>query len=394
MSEETTNGQELATTEKRLPAIDNGKPTIFNPAVMEQVWRASKLFASSDMVPKDYRDKPANCFIAIEMAERMGVNPFAVMQNLSIINGKPGMEAKLIIALVNDSGIFVDPLEYEIVGEDPYAMDYKVRCFAVMKKTGKTCLGPWIDYKMVKGEGWLQKGGSKWQTMPSIMFMYRAASFFAKVYAPNITMGMQTREEMEDITVTDVTPHGEAPPLVGAAIVQEKETVNQATREAREAFEITQQVEKTGVGTMQGTVQPGGLATGIITSETTKPARERGKPSAGHAKRTKLEMEEDRLADEKEAAWKAGAEKVQEAMTEKPEPSEETSPGCPHPEDETEWQQTGPQTEDLICLSCGQVLDTREPAPDLPDLDSGAGEQEQPSAQPSTPAQRKVLELF
>jgi hypothetical protein len=214
MSNEVAVQTEAPTT--ALAKIDNGKPALYNPAAFDQIWRASKMFASSDLVPTAYKNKPENCFIAIEMADRMGIAPFAMLQSLVIIQGKPSMEAKLIIALVNDSGLFVDPLEYEVVGDDPHAENYKVRAFATTKKGGKLCQGPWITYKMVKGEGWLSKGGSKWQTMPGIMFSYRAASFFAKLYCPNITMGMQTREEMEDSKPIDVTPgkdvfHGAGP---------------------------------------------------------------------------------------------------------------------------------------------------------------------------------------
>lgn len=207
--------------------IDNGKPALYNPAAFDQIWRASKLFASSDLVPTAYKSKPENCFIAIEMADRMGISPFAMLQSLVIIQGKPSMEAKLIIALVNDSGIFADPLEYEIVGDDPHAQDYKVRAFATMKKSGKLCQGPWITYQMVKGEGWLDKGGSKWKTMPSIMFMYRAASFFAKVYCPNITMGMQTREEMEDTKPIDITPEKPIAPALVEALQIARDTAPQ-----------------------------------------------------------------------------------------------------------------------------------------------------------------------
>ena len=247
---------------------DNGKPALYNPAAFDQIWRASKLFASSDLVPAAYKGKPENCFIAIEMADRMGISPFAMLQSLVIIQGKPSMEAKLIIALVNDSGIFEDPLEYETVGDDPHAKDYRVRCFAKMRKTGKLCLGPWITYQMAEGEGWLSKGGSKWKTMPSIMFMYRAASFFAKVYCPNITMGMQTREELEDSTLVDVTPKQAAPTLVEPLKIESTpviETVDESTGE-------------------------------II--ETPAPTRERGKPAHGKQRRTAAEVEEDRIADE------------------------------------------------------------------------------------------------
>lgn len=213
--------EETAITTTAIAKIDNGKPALYNPAAFDQVWRAAKMFSASDLVPASYKGKPENCFIAIEMADRMGISPFAMLQSLVIIQGKPSMEAKLIIALVNDSGIFADPLEYEVMGDDPHADDYRVRAFATMKKSGKLCQGPWITYKMVKGEGWLDKGGSKWKTMPSIMFMYRAASFFAKVYCPNITMGMQTREEMEDVKMVDITPERqEAPQLVAPAEIK------------------------------------------------------------------------------------------------------------------------------------------------------------------------------
>ena len=292
----TTPGQFLA-------KIDNGKPALYNPAAFDQIWRAAKLFASSDLVPVAYKGKPENCFIAIEMADRMGISPFAMLQSLVIIQGKPSMEAKLIIALVNDSGIFEDPLEYEIVGDDAYAQTYKVRAFAKMKKTGKLCQGPWITYQMAKGEGWLDKGGSKWKTMPSIMFMYRAASFFAKVYCPNITMGMQTREEMEDSRPINITP---APALVEP--LQITKTLATATIEA-----------PTGE-----TIDPD---TGEVVEEL--PAEE-----PKRKRRTKAEMEADAAAQaptpepvDDEAAW-PDPPGTQQAAAEEPEtePAGEAAP--------------------------------------------------------------------
>lgn len=263
--------------------IDNGKPALYNPAAFDQIWRASKLFASSDLVPAAYKGKPENCFIAIEMADRMGISPFAMLQSLVIIQGKPSMEAKLIIALVNDSGIFADPLEYEIVGNDPHDQDYKVRCFATMKKSGKLCQGPWITYQMVKGEGWLDKGGSKWKTMPSIMFMYRAASFFAKVYCPNITMGMQTSEEMSDSKPIDITPERiEAPALVAPSEI--KPPLNEIAPALVAPLPENPTAKVIDIETGEITDTQG---TGPIPPPAEKPPRVR---------RTKAEIEADRLA--------------------------------------------------------------------------------------------------
>jgi len=53
--------------------------------------------------------------------------------------------------------------------------------------------------QMAKDEGWLGKQGSKWKTMPELMLMYRAAAFFGRLYAPDVTMGMQTTQEIADI---------------------------------------------------------------------------------------------------------------------------------------------------------------------------------------------------
>jgi len=36
--------------------------------------------------------------------------------------------------------------------------------------------------------------------MPELMLKYRAAAFFGRLYAPEVLMGMQTSEEVIDIT--------------------------------------------------------------------------------------------------------------------------------------------------------------------------------------------------
>lgn len=256
--------------------IDNGKPALYNPAAFDQIWRASKLFASSDLVPTAYKGKPENCFIAIEMADRMGISPFAMLQSLVIIQGKPSMEAKLIIALVNDSNLFENPLDFEVVGDDPHAKNFKVRAVATMRKTGKLCQGPWITYQMVEGEGWLSKQGSKWKTMPDLMFRYRAASYFAKIYAPNITMGMQTREEMEDVTPIDITPRKQAPALVAPA--------EQATQQAVV-------VDQTATAS-PALVEPQTEVIDVETGEVTEQAAAATKPT--RTRRTKEQIEADK----------------------------------------------------------------------------------------------------
>ena len=55
-----------------------------------------------------------------------------------------------------------------------------------------------VNMQMAKDEGWYGKNGSKWKTMPQLMLRYRAASFFSSLNCPELTMGIHTREEIED----------------------------------------------------------------------------------------------------------------------------------------------------------------------------------------------------
>jgi hypothetical protein len=66
--------------------------------------------------------------------------------------------------------------------------------------------GPPVTMKMAKAEGWVDKNGSKWKTMPELMIRYRAAAFFGRLYTPEIMMGMQTKEEILDIQHADLSP--------------------------------------------------------------------------------------------------------------------------------------------------------------------------------------------
>lgn len=181
--------------ETQLQAVQSEISSFANKDAFDHIQRVAKMFSGSDMVPDKYKNNIGNCVIALEMANRMGVNPLTVMQNLDVIKGQPCWSSKFLIASLNACGRF-SPIRYEDVKED----DGRVRAWANDKETGERLNGVWVSMKMAKAEGWVSKTGSKWQTMPELMMRYRAASFFTKQYAPEISMGFQSREEVEDIT--------------------------------------------------------------------------------------------------------------------------------------------------------------------------------------------------
>lgn len=183
-----------APREANLPAVRTG---FFDMQSFELMQRVSKAFASSDLVPQHYRGNVASCMIALDMAERIGAAPLMVMQNLYIVHGSPGWSSKFLIATVNACGRF-SSMRYEWKGE-PGAPDYGCRAWAIEKETGERLDGIWVTWSMVRAEKWDAKNGSKWQTMPDQMFVYRSAAFWQRAYAPELAMGLQTAEELEDV---------------------------------------------------------------------------------------------------------------------------------------------------------------------------------------------------
>lgn len=155
--------------------------------------RAAKALADSTMVPKIYQNNLPNCIISLEMAQRIGASPLMVMQNLYIVHGRPGWSAKFLIACFNECGRFssVRYIWSGTKGKD----DWGCTAWAVEKSTGEKILGPEITMKLVKEEGWYNRDGSKWKTMPEKMFMYRAAAWMIDTTAPELSMGIRTDDE-------------------------------------------------------------------------------------------------------------------------------------------------------------------------------------------------------
>ncbi|AOK40868.1 hypothetical protein [Burkholderia vietnamiensis] len=222
--------------EANMPAVAPGFGSLQSFELMQ---RAANLLASSTLVPaayrkviekldkygnvKESRENPnalANAVVALNMAQRMGADPLMVMQNLYIVEGRPSWSSQWIIAAVNGCGRF-SPLRFDIkvlgdktvervetvwengnrstVTKRVPIVDKVCVAWAIEKETGERIDSPAVSIEMAVKEGWYTKNGSKWQTMDEVMLRYRTASFFGKLYAPELLMGLTSVEEVADI---------------------------------------------------------------------------------------------------------------------------------------------------------------------------------------------------
>lgn len=251
--------------------------SLLTGAGFDQIQRVAKALSASTLVPVQYRAFAEvkeygkvvghtpngaglpNCIVALNMAQRMGADPLMVMQNLYVIEGRPSWSSQFIIASINSCGRF-NPLRYDISkpGKEQdvsyqaitWKNKQKVEETKTIKVRHQTCTAwttekgvqipafspaelreksmlqlcreygvptiesPEVSIQMALDEGWLTKNGSKWQTMPEVMLRYRSASLLGRLYAPELLMGLQTVEEVNDfIEPRDTDIQGETVPV-------------------------------------------------------------------------------------------------------------------------------------------------------------------------------------
>jgi hypothetical protein len=144
----------------------------------------------AEIVPQNFRNKPADTAIAIDIANRMDVSPIMVMQNLYVVKGKPSWSGQACMSFLRNK---YEKVKVCYVGEK--GTDSRGCYIKAVDKDGDVLEGTTITISMAKAEGWTSN--PKWRNMPEQMLAYRAATFFARVHCPEILMGCQVEEEAE-----------------------------------------------------------------------------------------------------------------------------------------------------------------------------------------------------
>lgn len=221
VTEPSANGTFLATT---TPEPTTSIGVFSNDSSFTAAQRMAKALAASTLMPAAFQNNIPNVLIAMELSHRIGASVMMVAQNLDVIHGRPGWRATFLIATVNNSKRFT-PLRFRFQGEEG-KLNWGCRAVAKDRETGEECVGTLITMKMAADEGWSKKSGSKWLTMPEQMLCYRAASFWTRLFAPELSLGMHTADELQDAYgIGGVTPSTALPADLVPASAQSLETV-------------------------------------------------------------------------------------------------------------------------------------------------------------------------
>src|SRR6202142_2544579 len=173
---------------------------VFTPSNMTEAMGLAKLLANSDFVPNDFKGKPGNCFLAMQMGAELGVPPLQAMQGIAIINGRPSIWGDLSLAVVQAHPDYEDHKEFftGIPFEDNFTAVFQVKRKDQAWHEVKFSVA---DAKTAKLWGKRTNKGqdTPWITNPKRMLQMRSRGFGLRDKFADALKGMKLAEEVMDI---------------------------------------------------------------------------------------------------------------------------------------------------------------------------------------------------
>lgn len=188
---------ELARVQEESREVDHMKmsrldDSLFSKELAPHYMQLAAKLASSELVPKSFRGKPQDLFIAWAMGYQFGMSPEQAMQCIAVINGKATMWGDDMLALCMAHREFEDIIEESILWEGNI-----VGYTCTIKRKNRSDKTNIFTLDMAKKAGLLAKGGV-WTQYPERMLKLRARGFSLRDAFPDALKGIKSREEVED----------------------------------------------------------------------------------------------------------------------------------------------------------------------------------------------------
>jgi len=190
------------------------KAAIFSPTGLQKLQAFAEVMAQGKAtVPQHLAGKPADCLAIALQAAQWGMNPYAVAQKTHLVNGTLGYEAQLVNAVITSSTAVLGRFKYEYGGDwdkfKPGAANASnerglcVRVGAVLRGETEITWGEPLYMEYVT-----TRNSPLWKTAPKQQLAYLAVKYWARLYCPDVILGVYTPDEFEQTqrTERDVTP--------------------------------------------------------------------------------------------------------------------------------------------------------------------------------------------
>jgi len=187
------------------------------PLSPQQAMSIAQAFATAKMVPQQFKQSVGDCYIAVTMAHRFRMDPFLLMMEMHVINGRPMLSGKLTAAIVNHN--LAEPLTPTYSGE---GNNRKITI--VGRVEGREPQSIEVTVAQVK------TANEQWVRNPDQMLFYAGSRMWARRYTPDVVLGILFDDEAEAIQAPKPTLQN----LLSIQKPAEKELIDPQTGEVTE----------------------------------------------------------------------------------------------------------------------------------------------------------------
>lgn len=166
---------------------------------LEQAMEVAKIVANSTFVPASMKGKEGDVLVAFMHGMEVGLKPMQALQGIAVINGRPCIWGKALLALVKTHPEF-ESIEEWSEGDT---------AFCKIKRKGQPEVVRSFSQEDAKTAGLATKAGP-WRLYPSRMRQHRARGFAIADCFPDAMCGLEIVEEVRDYVVEEKPKLNEA----------------------------------------------------------------------------------------------------------------------------------------------------------------------------------------
>jgi hypothetical protein len=180
---------------------------------MADMYRLAKSVVIGNMQPKSFGSGETAicaCFVAMQAGAEMGLPPMMAIQNIAVINGKPGIYGPAALALVQASGK-LEEIDERLEGDGD-----KRQAVILVKRAGQKARAFTFSVSDAKRASLWEKAGP-WKQYPDRMLLARCRGFALRDVFPDVLLGVT--HTIEELTNGDAEEVGQLP---RATVVQQE----------------------------------------------------------------------------------------------------------------------------------------------------------------------------
>lgn len=170
--------------------MDKGMTAVFLPTTMLEAMELAKLMSQSNFMPAHLRGRPGDCLAVVIQASNWGMNSYAVANKTYFVNDRMAYESQLVNSVVNTSSVLKGRLSVAWDGTG----DHMICTVSGTIKGDPEVKKIWQELRLVH-----PKNSPLWKSAPQMQLAYYTTRMWARLYTPEVLMGVYTPDEMESI---------------------------------------------------------------------------------------------------------------------------------------------------------------------------------------------------